>query len=117
MSRPGSWSCLDGTSVAAAVAKVGQRLASSTVGVGALRKCAAAPWWSEADDAIEVRQEIWEPGQLARLTTKHRHPVQQEVVEATAGRSTGTSYPPAPTSSTDTCSGSRVLSDKPWCWP
>ncbi len=44
-------------------------------------QCSPEEAVSRADDAIEALQEIWQPGQLALLTTKHRHPVQQEVVE------------------------------------
>ncbi len=33
-----------------------------------------------ADDAMDLLDEVWEPGQLALLTTHHRHPVHAEVV-------------------------------------
>ncbi len=45
-------------------------------------QCAAEDAVGRADDAVDaLLDEVWEPGQIALLTTKHRHPVQQEVVE------------------------------------
>ncbi len=44
-------------------------------------QCTAEQAVSRADDAIGALEEVWEPGQLALLTTKNRHPVQQEMVE------------------------------------
>ena len=36
---------------------------------------------ARADDAVDQLVQVWEPRQLALLTTRTRHPVQQEVVE------------------------------------
>ncbi len=40
---------------------------------------------SRADDAVDLLEEMWEPGQIALLTTRHRHPVHVEAVESQAG--------------------------------
>lgn len=34
-----------------------------------------------ADDAVDMLLDTWQPGQVALLTTKHRHPMQDEVVQ------------------------------------
>lgn len=44
-------------------------------------QCAPEEAVARADDAVDQLVQVWEPGQLALLTTKTRHPVQQEVVE------------------------------------
>ncbi len=48
-------------------------------------QCAPEEALERADDAMDELDEIWEPGQLALLTTHHRHPVQVEVVEGARG--------------------------------
>lgn len=48
-------------------------------------QCATTDALGRADDAIDELEEIWEPGQLALLTTKHRHPVHAEVVDGPRG--------------------------------
>lgn len=48
-------------------------------------QCATEEAVSWADAAIDELEEYWEPGQLALLTTKHRHPVHAEVVDGPRG--------------------------------
>lgn len=48
-------------------------------------QCSTEEALRRADDAIDELEEIWEPGQLALLTTKHRHPAHVEVVEGPGG--------------------------------
>ncbi len=44
-------------------------------------QCRAEEAVDRADDAVEVLQDLWDPGQLALLTTKNRHPVQVEMAQ------------------------------------
>lgn len=43
-------------------------------------QCAPDEAVSRADDAVEELLDTWQPGQVALLTTKHKHPLQDEVV-------------------------------------
>jgi hypothetical protein len=45
-------------------------------------QCATEDALSRADDAIEALTEKWDPGQIALLTTKNRHPAHVDAVEA-----------------------------------
>jgi len=48
-------------------------------------QCASEDAIERADAAVDELMEQWEPGQVALLTTKHRHPVHVEVVEGPRG--------------------------------
>lgn len=48
-------------------------------------QCSENDALSRADDAMDELDEVWEPGQLALLTTRHRHPVHVEVVDGPRG--------------------------------
>lgn len=44
-------------------------------------QCSSEEALSRADDAVDGLLDIWEPGQVALLTTKQRHPIQREIVD------------------------------------
>jgi len=44
-------------------------------------QCTSGEAVSRADDALDALLEEWQPGQLALLTTKHKHPMQDEMVK------------------------------------
>ena len=44
-------------------------------------QCSSDEAVDRADDAVDAMLDLWEPGQIALLTTKHRHNLQVEAVE------------------------------------
>jgi hypothetical protein len=44
-------------------------------------QCSAEDAVSMADDVVDALLDVWEPGQIALLTTKNRHPIHREIVE------------------------------------
>ncbi|MDP3714563.1 MAG: NERD domain-containing protein [Mycobacteriales bacterium] len=47
--------------------------------------CDTADALTRADDAVDLLEETWEPGQLALLTTHHRHSVHDETIKGPGG--------------------------------